>query len=430
MKTPRGQAKSRLVSNISVNVGPCNKYRGWHPPAGDACALDALSLSPEWFWRDHIAPRCPAIIRQPLTDLKAARHWTYEHLVTCAGAARVSVERRGVPSEGFGHGKKVQMAFGEFVRRAAAGDELLYLTTQQAAVGADGHAECVASPLAELCAAGDLPLRPALMGNLVPQQLNLWMGTTQTGASSGLHHDFHDNLYLLIRGRKRLRLYPPSALEGMYTHGRPRIVHPNGRIVYAGQGDVNADGSDAADVAAWKQRRAVDAAAVRAQPDAVEAALDAALDGFARRGADDDRRNDWDAMDDYQDSGTCSPSPAAACSSEQDDHPPSFSRIDLSLPPAQLRRKFPRFPGTSTALEVDLRAGEALYLPAGWFHEVTSFSIDAAPHMALNYWFHPPDNVDPGPQGFAAPYTSEFWPAVWAARRAHGPTSSCAGVML
>ena len=126
-------------------------------------------------------------------------------------------------------------------------------------MGADGHAEVVASPLAELCAAGDLPLQPALMGHLVPQQLNLWMGAAQqgalqaftfgihvrtgcqtkrtpsAGASSGLHHDFHDNLYVLLRGRKRLRLYPPSAVAAMYTHGRPRLVHRNGRIVYAGQ---------------------------------------------------------------------------------------------------------------------------------------------------------------------------------------------------
>ena len=131
--------------------------------------------------------------------------------------------------------------------------------SSQTAVGADGHAEVLASPLAELCAGGDLPLQPALMGNLVPQQLNLWMGAAQqgalqarlarcsclhrlphrgtprAGASSGLHHDFHDNLYVLLRGRKHLRLYPPSAVAAMYPYGRPRLVHGNGRIVYAGQ---------------------------------------------------------------------------------------------------------------------------------------------------------------------------------------------------
>ena len=68
-----------------------------------------------------------------------------------------------------------------------------------------------------------------------------------------------------------------------------------------------------------------------------------------------------------------------------------------------------------------------LYLPAGWFHEVSSFSGggggsggsgDCPAHLALNWWFHPPDNLDPGPAGFRAPYTSPFWPAVWEGRAA------------
>jgi hypothetical protein len=54
--------------------------------------------------------------------------------------------------------------------------------------------------------------------------------------------------------------------------------------------------------------------------------------------------------------------------------PPSFSHVDLSLPPAQLAARFPLFPGKHTALVVELVAGDMLYLPAGWFHEVTSFS--------------------------------------------------------
>lgn len=39
---------------------------------------------------------------------------------------------------------------------------------------------------------------PEIMGNLVLQQCNLWMGNGQSGKSSGLHHDFHDNLYMLV----------------------------------------------------------------------------------------------------------------------------------------------------------------------------------------------------------------------------------------
>ena len=37
-----------------------------------------------------------------------------------------------------------------------------------------------------------------IMGDLVLQQCNLWMGNGKSGKSSGLHHDFHDNLYMLV----------------------------------------------------------------------------------------------------------------------------------------------------------------------------------------------------------------------------------------
>ena len=57
------------------------------------------------------------------------------------------------------------------------------------------------------------------------------------------------------------------------------------------------------------------------------------------------------------------------------------------------------------AQEVELEAGQMLYLPAGWFHEVTSFSeAPSQTHLALNYWFQPPDNLDASPAGMAKPY--------------------------
>ena len=58
-------------------------------------------------------------------------------------------------------------------------------------------------------------------------------------------------------------------------------------------------------------------------------------------------------------------------------------------------------------------AGDILYLPAGWFHEVTSRNtapIDGLGwHMALNYWFHPPDNLVESLEGFQLPYKSSYW---------------------
>ena len=59
--------------------------------------------------------------------------------------------------------------------------------------------------------------------------------------SSGLHHDYHDNLYVLLRGSKKITLYSPAYAEKMYTVGEISRVHPNGRINYVGQ-ETLADG--------------------------------------------------------------------------------------------------------------------------------------------------------------------------------------------
>ena len=55
---------------------------------------------------------------------------------------------------------------------------------------------------------------------------------TRGETSSGLHHDFHDNLYVLARGFKRFELYAPSECEKMYLKGRATRVCENGMICY------------------------------------------------------------------------------------------------------------------------------------------------------------------------------------------------------
>jgi hypothetical protein len=53
--------------------------------------------------------------------------------------------------------------------------------------------------------------------------------------------------------------------------------------------------------------------------------------------------------------------------------PPSFCQVQLDLSEAELCKRYPRFPGMAAASVVVLQAGDMLYLPAGWFHEVTSY---------------------------------------------------------
>jgi mannose-6-phosphate isomerase class I len=55
---------------------------------------------------------------------------------------------------------------------------------------------------------------------------------------------------------------------------------------------------------------------------------------------------------------------------ESGTNPDNFCRVDLSKPDPEIRRDFPNFPGKGAAAVVEVKAGEMLYLPAGWFHEV------------------------------------------------------------
>ncbi len=92
--------------------------------------------------------------------------------------------------------------------------------------------------------------------------------------------------------------------------------------------------------------------------------------------------------------------------------PVNFSRVDLLASPETIAEQFPQFSQEARGLTVTLNAGEMLFLPAGWFHEVRSGSSPADGfHMAFNYWFHPPDG-----DAHDAPYTSPFWAWDWQQR--------------
>jgi hypothetical protein len=164
-------------------------YAGW---AGDAVARVEAGIPPRQFFDEFVARRRPCIVSGLLTDPEfRAGRWTDAYLCAAAGGEPVRVEERESSAAAFGRGRKVRMPFGEFVRRAGSGDDSLYLSAQPLPEGTDGPTELFAPPLRGRLAA-DVPLRPRLLGRLVPQQLNVWMGSTKRPSSSGLHHDFHD----------------------------------------------------------------------------------------------------------------------------------------------------------------------------------------------------------------------------------------------
>jgi len=93
--------------------------------------------------------------------------------------------------------------------------------------------------------------------------------------------------------------------------------------------------------------------------------------------------------------------------------PSHFSVVDTQT----LHAKVPSgdFPLLANVVKTTftLKAGEMLYLPASWFHEVISYNEkenrdDFTGHLAFNYWFHPPTTKD-----YNVPYDNDYWLNWW-----------------
>lgn len=233
-RTVISQINNIIMAEVENN-GAC-KYAGYIP-SENGLSIDRVNLdqiSKEDFFRLFVKPRKPAIVtrlQKPMAALQTL--WTDEYLIQTAGSALVTVEKRADTSDAlFGVvAPKVSMKYRDFVNELKAANDRLYMTTQDPESEEDtATPKLLAEPVLSL--QKDFPLQPELLGHLVPYQISLWQGFARDGASSGLHHDFHDNLYLLLRGKKRFRLFPPSAAVHMSTHGEIDVIYPNGLIVY------------------------------------------------------------------------------------------------------------------------------------------------------------------------------------------------------
>lgn len=264
-------------------------------------------------------------------------------------------------------------------------------------------------PLSNLYKDKAFPLVPSWLSSLIPQQINLWMGSSKqkelqlndelsvenigkaipgNGNSSGLHHDHADNLYILIEGTKRFTLYSPIDALKLFTVGQIFKVFENGLIDYevnqfaANWKHLRNDGAMLADIAAWKLSNEDYSTMSKKELLSIV--------------------NETD--------GTAIHAPSTGCD------PPSFSKVpplllhlnEIDDNAKLLKFAEEHFPGLLqlNKLEVWLKPGDMLYLPAGWFHEVSSFTDggESSVHTAINYWFIPPTE-----SCFDKPYQDSFW---------------------
>lgn len=484
-----------------------NDYKGYEPPLGVTFIIDRVSadVEPKEFFEKYISARRPVIIEQHFKDCEwKGLEWNNKYLNDKAGDVEVLVEKRGTDTGGmFGlSAPKVSMKYKEFLEEIEKGSEQYYLTTQDLERFQDDLDDfdmpksVLAEPLKSL--KQDFPLRPNLLGKLIPYQVSLWQGHSNGASSSGLHHDFHDNLYVLIRGRKRFRIFPPSGAPHMSTMGRPIKIHTNGLIVYQSQPvnptiNVRADGVPLAFLARQKRIEAEQELAaaeeemysIQDSTDFPESAkdveikrlqgiildcedrIDLAMEEMLQYGNtfDYDYRSDEDVISVHDDESELdnvsdddnAPKEVVSQSCQNEDEgdrlaPPTkvmrlangsraiVTKGGDSKPNSEKIEKIPDhfcnvvLPTESDdaedillkfaekdrirCLSVVIKSGEMLYLPASWFHEVSSYSDDSGGgeavcsdsqgHLALNYWLFPPDG-----DVFDFPYRDDFWPKRW-----------------
>lgn len=346
-----------------------NTYRGWCPQRGTKQWLERINaecISPKQFYNRYVRRRMPVVLTSGNTECLKA--FSPESLARIAGHVRVAVER-GDPESYQPYGRtdassRISMRFSEFLSRMV--QEELYCSTQPLPEDKEGPIALTSPHVQALIDKGMLPDHLPLMGNLVPYQLNAWIGCSEDGTSSGFHHDFHDNFYMLLSGEKQFRIASPNFTTEAPTFGcrgnSNVLVHRNGLISYQGK-SIREDGARVVDVLKWKLRK------YPSDDEAREALEEARLDEM-------------------------------------------MSRVDGG---PKISKFPPSFCMQSTAygeyITETLKAGEMLYLPASFYHEVVSFnSSDAPHHMAINYWYYPPSSDGT----FEQPYEDNYWEDRWA----------------
>ncbi len=181
----------------------------------------------EEFYRSYYISRKPVIIStNALSELGWRTHlWTSEYLLYKAGNQQVQVLTRSDKSNyALDRINYVSMPFHKFVNCVMAnktGDSDIYLNLQ--------HDRALDPPLLQLV--GDFNI-PVYFKDLVMRSINMWMGNSATSITTPLHHDFNDNLYVLVEGRKDFILFPPEQAVNLYPRGELLGVEANGVIRY------------------------------------------------------------------------------------------------------------------------------------------------------------------------------------------------------
>eukprot|EP01038_Epipyxis_sp_PR26KG_P012629 gene12629-16934_t len=421
------------------------EYKVLHPELSTSTVDKIIfsMLDKNLLFSNYVLQRKPLVVDGHISDaMWNCKAWTDNYLKQRCENISVRVEYRAHGDDRYGQGLETKMKFGELIDKIKQGDEKIYMTTQELDYDSDGRPSIYSSPMTEL--KSDFPHTPDLFKPLIIANINMWFGSSSQPVTSGLHHDYHDNLYILLRGEKEFTLYSPLEVNNMYTYGQIKRLHHNGRINYVGHIETNADGSDLKALDALNAQIKLETLALATSidenldEDEIDKALATVLDAEIDDDFDEDDESDIlsddntdilsdiiasktpvgdeklqkffgidrkrKAVEDAIDSDNSSINKNKVRTSKS--FPDNFSKVDTSMDDSILEQIFPLFyKAKSRSIKFTLKAGQMLYLPAGWFHEVKSIGSGSdGGHLAVNYWFHPPDG-----DSIDKLYKSPFW---------------------
>ena len=394
------------------------------------------NIDPIEFFNEYVSTRTPVILQSFPDDFP--KDLNIDFILSKDPNCKIKVESKVNGHFGSSNPRR-EMSFKEYVNDHLKSGNY-YLTTQYSKESNDlddeskSIQEYCQPPLTNLISY--FPTRPKILGNLIPQQVNVWIGCTINGTrtSSGLHHDFHDNLYMVISGSKQFTLYPPKEAHNLYTFGEIIQIWPNGFIQY--EPDMRSDGAYLCNVAEWKLKLAEkelqeceeQGLDTKDAEDAIEKAMDECL--LFQQEPDLDESEEDEESDCNSNSSNSSNSSNESLesieslkkskkrtqSSKMDSNskkihsePNSFSQIDIE---SLYSKDFSSYPLAAKIkpIQFTLNRGQCLFLPAGWFHEVVSLGNEESDgiHTAFNYWMCPPCTFN-----YDQPYQDKYWASQW-----------------
>lgn len=176
--------------------------------------VDARGLSAAAFRDTYVATNSPVVLRRGLAaSWPPLEKWDDGYLARAAGGRPIEARTRPAASGG----ARVYGAVG-------AVDLYKTTTTTLAALLADGAAASlygarldVAGDLPELAADATSPRFAAALGEPIDRSPTVYLG--HGPSATPLHFDPAENLFCMVRGAKRVRLFPPSDADRLYPCG-------------------------------------------------------------------------------------------------------------------------------------------------------------------------------------------------------------------